>query len=191
MSAIKTTFTGKVVDVLNMQPKDFDIRDIAHQLALTNRFGGASKVPTNVAQHSVYVAQMVAAQGPEVQMQGLLHDASEAYLGDIIHWLKKSDIFDMYRVVESILEKKIWRHYMAPGFMHPAVEWADNLMCKLEAKYMVGELHDALGKPSVPITLDEEEMITRSVGTWSAWDWDMSEKVFLDLYHELDAKIKA
>jgi hypothetical protein len=60
-------------------------RDIAHHLALINRFNGATETPYSVAQHSVLVADLLFAkkQPAHVCLWGLLHDAHEAYLGDV------------------------------------------------------------------------------------------------------------
>lgn len=84
------TYSGKNVDLINPGIGSIDIRDIAHHLALTNRFGGASTLPYSVAQHSVYVVKHLASRKatPQVQLRGLLHDGHEAYLGDFTRPVK-------------------------------------------------------------------------------------------------------
>lgn len=80
------TWSGKRVDLLNPDPSQIDIRDIAHHLSILNRFTGATKVPYSVAQHSLYVSMLV----PEhLQLHALLHDAHEAYTNDISTPLKE------------------------------------------------------------------------------------------------------
>src|SRR5580765_2644929 len=86
MKPLILTFSGKHVNPLNLRPEDIDIVDIAHALACCNRFAGHCRRPINVAQHSVYVSRLCDDTGFE--RQALLHDASEAYLGDITKWLK-------------------------------------------------------------------------------------------------------
>ena len=80
------TFTGKVFDLKILDPESICIEDIAHALAKTTRFGGHLKEFYSVAQHSVLMAQLVPS---ELKVEALLHDASEAYLGDMPSPFKK------------------------------------------------------------------------------------------------------
>lgn len=67
------------------KPDAIRIEDIAAALAKINRFNGHTRVPYSVAQHSIWVSHRVAeaGHGAKYQMLGLLHDAAEAYLGDL------------------------------------------------------------------------------------------------------------
>lgn len=62
-----------------------DPADIAHALALINRFTGHTSRPYSVAEHSLLVAGFAEAAGatPVVQLAALMHDAHEAYTGDV------------------------------------------------------------------------------------------------------------
>ena len=81
------TATGKQFWPLDPRPEDIDIRDIAHALSLVNRYGGHTPTPYSVAEHSLYVAEYVAARHGR-PLRALLHDASEAYLGDMVRPVK-------------------------------------------------------------------------------------------------------
>lgn len=78
-----TTYTGERFRYAN--PGPFKIEDIAHSLSMTARFRGHSKGFYSVAQHSVHVAKLMEHDGftPFECLCGLLHDAHEAYIGDI------------------------------------------------------------------------------------------------------------
>lgn len=79
------TYTGRRVSLAAPDPASINIRDIACSLSRLNRFCGATRLPVNVADHSLNVVRFLAMRkaSPSVQMLGLLHGAHEAYLGDI------------------------------------------------------------------------------------------------------------
>lgn len=85
------TQSGRAFDLLDPRSEDVDIADIAHALARINRFNGhTAGEPYSVAHHSMLVADLLASWGapPAIVREGLLHDASEAYYGDITSPLK-------------------------------------------------------------------------------------------------------
>lgn len=75
------TYTGIAFPIFDPQVEDIEIEDIAHHLSFNCRFNGAVTDFYSVAQHSVLVSQQVP---EEDALWGLLHDAAEAYLGDLI-----------------------------------------------------------------------------------------------------------
>lgn len=84
------TFTGKLVDVEHPTPDAVDIQDIAHALSMTCRYGGHCREFYSVAEHSVHV--MILGEphvSNKLRLSLLLHDAAEAYVGDIISPVKK------------------------------------------------------------------------------------------------------
>ena len=79
------TFTGKIIDPINPDPEDIDIRDIAHSLSQQCRFTGHTSEFYSVAEHSVLVSEAVPARDAAL---GLMHDATEAYLADLAKPIK-------------------------------------------------------------------------------------------------------
>lgn len=79
------TFTGKKIDLLEPSPDDICKEDIAHALSQICRFCGHCDEFYSVAQHSVLVKRIAP---PEFAIEALLHDAHEAYLGDVTRPLK-------------------------------------------------------------------------------------------------------
>ena len=78
---------GRMVDLLNVKPEDIDLADIAWALAHTCRFMGHPRRHYSVAEHSINVARLL----PEpIKIYGLLHDAHEAYIGDISTPMKRA-----------------------------------------------------------------------------------------------------
>lgn len=80
------TYSGKKFSFVDPQPEDVCIEDIAEHLGKQCRFVGATKEFYSIAQHSVFVSKIVSFQ--EYGYAGLLHDAGEAYYGDISSPLK-------------------------------------------------------------------------------------------------------
>lgn len=70
---------------MDPRPEDIHIDDIAHCLSRICRFGGHVKNFMSVAQHSFLVSKILS---HEFALEGLLHDASEAYIGDVMTPLK-------------------------------------------------------------------------------------------------------
>jgi len=76
-----------VFDLLEPNFMDVDIRDIAFSLSRLCRFTGHSSEFYSVAQHCIQVSFIVP---KKLALQGLLHDASEAYIGDVSQPLKRA-----------------------------------------------------------------------------------------------------
>lgn len=74
------TYTGKH---FNLAEPEFDITDIAHALSMNCRYNGHCRYFYSVAEHSVLVAKIMRLLKLGDPMEGLLHDATEAYLSDV------------------------------------------------------------------------------------------------------------
>lgn len=96
------TFSGIAFDLRNPKPEMIRLADIVHSLALINRFNGAALFPYSVAQHSLYVARLLPSS---LKLDGLLHDAAEAYVGDMVSPLKK--IMSEYKKVEAEISRVV------------------------------------------------------------------------------------
>ena len=86
-----TTVDGKEINLFDPDPSIFTVDRIANALARINRFAGHWHNPVSVARHSMRVADILRNDGydTETQLQGLFHDAAEAFTTDIPSPLKK------------------------------------------------------------------------------------------------------
>ncbi len=111
MNTTIRTFSGAFFDFAAPTPQMVRLEDIAHALSNCCRFCGQSREFYSVAQHSILVSELVLTDdlGPnvydEVRLQALLHDASEAYTGDIVTPLKR--ILPDFQVIEAGIQAVI------------------------------------------------------------------------------------
>lgn len=79
------TIEGGECDLLNPSIYNYSIREIAHSLSNINRYTGHTRRAYSVAEHSLFVCDMILAEGygPLAGLCGLMHDAHEAYVGDV------------------------------------------------------------------------------------------------------------
>ncbi|WP_049924968.1 hypothetical protein [Halopiger goleimassiliensis] len=105
-SARIETYTGQLIDVLDPSPAAIDLEDVAAGLAHTCRFGGHCSQFYSVAQHSLYVSRELPSDQPRLQLLGLLHDAGEAYVGDVPRPLK-GELEGFERIEDRVLEA-VW-----------------------------------------------------------------------------------
>lgn len=84
------TYTGRKFDFNDYSDNEVTILDIAHALSMICRYGGATKYFYSVAQHCVYLAEELLKDTHDraLALDGLMHDAEEAYVGDMKNPLK-------------------------------------------------------------------------------------------------------
>ena len=129
------THSGKKMYFLEPTAAMIDIDDIAHSLSLQCRFSGHTSRFYSVAEHSVNVAIELADEGLEVQLQGLLHDASEAYLLDVPSPVKQ--FLTGYKSMEERLMRAICSKFGVNFPMSMMVKEADHVMLKCEARNLL------------------------------------------------------
>jgi hypothetical protein len=128
-----STYLGGRFYPLDPKPNEIFIEDIAHALSMQNRFNGHTNWPYTVAQHSVHVSDYVGGS-PEQRLYGLLHDAAEAYIGDLIRPIKY--YLPQFKEIEddimcAVFDKfEIWPTKAEIA----AVKTVDNLMCAAEMR---------------------------------------------------------
>ncbi len=134
------TFTGKKTDFLSPDPNAINIQDIAHGLSQVCRFSGQCSHFYSVAQHSLNMAIELHKRGcgPRLLLLGLLHDASEAYIGDVPSPLKQ--LLPAYREIEKTVQLTIWKglDIVPPSQWEKAViKRADELLLGYEAERLM------------------------------------------------------
>lgn len=133
-----STVSGCKINILSPDHNSINIDDIAHHLSLICRFGGMVNEFYSVAQHSLLVSYL-APDG--LELHGLLHDASEAYLGDVIKPLKNV-IGKPYQEIEVRFMKAISEKFAFSYHKLAAIKEADKLALELEHQYLkLGDIY--------------------------------------------------
>lgn len=139
---------GTMFDVANPDPELVNLDEIAHHLDHKCRFGGGTSQFYSVAEHSIIGALMIYEQAlpflNDIDNTGrlniakcfLLHDAAEAYIGDIPTPVKKligNRVFEIERNISLAIFKKLWP------------EWFDfSIMYQDAIQYMVNRVDQAM-----------------------------------------------
>jgi len=157
-----------------MEPNrdDIDILDIAHALSQICRYNGHVSAPLSVAQHCVIVSEAVP---PADAPWALLHDASEAYLCDLVRPVKYLRELARYRAAEARLEALIFERFGLHGPCPPSVKRADDVVLKTEQRDLTKNPgwmgHEVLPGQIVPWPAAEarERFLTRFNELFPAW----------------------
>lgn len=133
------THTGRLVDPLAMTPSDIDPADIAHSLAHQNRYAGHGSRPYSVLEHTFRIYQALSLMGvqPTVCLQGLLHDAHEAYVTDLPHPLKSGTrLGTEYVVIENRAAFVVRTRFRCPVLDNPLVSKLDFQIRRFEGRML-------------------------------------------------------
>lgn len=167
-----TTVSGRFFDLLKPEEYEYDIEEIATSLSNLCRYTGHVNRFYSVAEHSVLVSRLVPAG---LALCGLLHDASEAFVGDVSSPLKK--LLPEYREIEENIQKAIANYYGLEYPFHEEVHLADKRMYWQERQSVADNgVRDKLWHQSLRATRKE-----RAVGMAP----HMARRMFISRFNEL------
>lgn len=94
---------GSYVDFSDLRHAHIIKEDIADRLCAINRYNGGTVTPFSVGAHSLAIQNYLRQRGAtqRVQLLALLHDATEAFIGDMVSPLKK--LFPAFSKLEDEL----------------------------------------------------------------------------------------
>lgn len=128
-SAWIQTYSGVRFYPLDPLAEEVNIVDIAHALSNNCRFAGHTAEHYSVAQHSVAVSKLVP---PEDALWGLLHDAAEAYTGDLPRPIKR--YIPQWKQIEERLLDAVAARFNLPLPVPASVWYFDNVLLAMEAR---------------------------------------------------------
>ena len=139
------TVSGQKFWPIDPKPEEIHLEDIAHALSMMCRFNGHCKWFYSIAEHSVYVCDLLK---PKHKKWGLLHDAPEAFISDIVKPAKP--YIKGYKPVEDRLMAATCDRF---GLIHKEpkeVKRADMAILADEAEQVMGKRPDDWNLPCPP-----------------------------------------
>jgi hypothetical protein len=163
--------SGRYFDFVNPTVDMIDPGDIAWALARICRFNGHSKGFYSVAQHSVLVASICPRND---EFAGLMHDAAEAYVGDMVSPLKQ--LCPDFKVVETRVERVIAERFGLPWPNPPSIKHADLRLLRTEQRDLTTGSKDTWSSADDHLPMRE----------WiEPWPSEHAEHVWLDRFYFL------
>ena len=170
------TYSGHKVSLLDPQPNQITIEDIAHALSMVNRYNGHTSFPYSVATHSRHVSKLLS-YDIQLSLDGLLHDASEAYVGDVSRPLKA--LMPQYVEIEQRFSAVIAAKFGLSWPEPERVKWADVQLLISEKEALLGPEPESWNLPPQEVRV----LITKESPR-------ESERLFLERFDMLMRNIK-
>ena len=151
--AHKLPESAQTFDLIFRSPDDIDFNEIALALSQICCYAGQVEKFYSVAEHCVRVASIMP-QYPQYKVYGVLHDARQAYIGDILTPMARSlgngvPFSNEIDNLKADIDKAI---YEAAGIHpikgHPAEElivWANRVLRATERRDLLGERQELRG----------------------------------------------
>lgn len=159
---------------------EFDIQDIAHALGNNCRYTGHVKRRYSVAEHSVLVSLIMEDQNLGNPYEGLMHDAHEAYIGDMASPWKR--LLPDYNAHEARVELAMRRWARLPDKISREAKIADYTALILEARVLLPS--KAKDWPMAPEVIAMANKVQEDYMI-SCYDPDAARHHFLVRYAEL------
>lgn len=150
------TYSGKKFDFLNTDPDSIDIYDIAWALSRQVRWLGHTDRPYTIAEHCCHVHDLF--DEDCYRVQGLMHDASEAYMGDIPLPLKQ--LLPNYKRIEKEVMLAIANKF---EFSYPL----DETVVEYDTRMLINESEDIISLKAEPFTLVGERLNGVNIQCWT------------------------
>jgi hypothetical protein len=169
------TYTGKRWYFATPDADDVDFTDVAFALAHANRYTGHAGI-YSVATHSLLVADIVRRLGhPEHVLSALVHDAHEAYVGDISAPFKR--LLPDYRALERVSELAVRAAFNVPADMPDVVKRADLMALADEARTFWNDVaHWQLPEPPSGLPVPCETPLVAMARWRDAIDLELSRR---------------
>jgi uncharacterized protein len=180
------TFSRRRFELLEPDPDDILITDIARALSMQCRYVGHVDRFYSVAEHSVRLLWRAEDLGftENEKRWALLHDAAEAYLGDVSRPLKQLPEMKPYRDAEATLMRAIATKFGLEGDEPERISQLDYEILGTEVDQLKFPAHPDWGKTT---KLGKLPAVWPRRRDWSQLGWvpDVAESHFIREYERL------
>ena len=124
---------GEYFDFLNPGASTWGMVEIARAISKVCRFAGHCRGFYSVAEHSLLVSRLVPS---EHRRAALLHDAHEAFTGDITYPLKRL-LGEAVREIEDRIDAELFPRFGVELPLHSSIKQADRWMLHIEQRALM------------------------------------------------------
>ncbi|MGN6107391.1 MAG: YfbR-like 5'-deoxynucleotidase [Kofleriaceae bacterium] len=184
------TYSGEQIWPLDPRADEVHLDDICVGLARECRYGNHCRDFYSVAEHSVIVSLNVErialnswwspAKARLAARQALLHDASEAYIGDIPSPLKSQRAMRGYRRVESR-----WEDAVNQRFGVRPTRQTTELVHEVDRRVVLDEVEALMLDPHMWVTTRRRQHVEPLGAEIAAMPWQHAAVVFSQRFAEL------
>ena len=165
------TLSGNRFSILKPDPDAIRIEDIACALARQARFNGHTRFFYSVGQHSCLGAQV--APTKEIALQMLFHDATEAYVGDLVSPVKA--LLPDFEIIESRIHWAIAKRF---NLEYPLPK----IVKQIDRRLLATEVRDLITKDLASWNIKEDEPFDFPIIPWPP---EVTEARFLEMARSL------
>jgi len=204
---LKALPDGTAIDLCSPDTYTFKVESLAEMLSKVKRFNGYG---LDVASHSVQMARILYnyTGNPHIALAGLLHDAQEAFIGDVATPVKHA-VGTAWDMMEGNLQRAVMSQ-LCPNRKHtlaiqPLIKLVDTYLLKLEIEaliisdvYKYNDAWNFLEKMVIPINVaalcyvasdKSSDVFIREYDMYKSLIEDLDEAEFvLDTYNSFSGK---
>ena len=165
------TYSGNRFNILDPNPADVKLEDIACALARQARFNGHTRFFFSVGQHSCLGAEISPTK--EIALHMLFHDATEAYVGDLVSPVKA--LLPDFEIIESRIH---WAISKAFNLEYPLPK----VVKQIDRRLLATEVRDLITKDLKSWNIGDDEPFEFPIIPWPP---EVTEARFLELAKSL------
>jgi hypothetical protein len=172
------TNSGRQFNYAHLDAGSICIEDVAAALSKMCRYNGHTRRFYSVAEHCVLMSRWVSGQADRTIDDckvALLHDASEAYLSDVVRPVK--NFLEDYKAMEASIDGFVMAHFEV---QYPFPPW----LKEIDTRILVDERAQAMNPSTNVWGVDGLEPLGVNVQFWSP---DQAEQEFLREYRYVTA----